>query len=119
VTPRSNRRLRDESPGKRETSFVIVWEFYVRSSKRRAFERAYGPDGDWANFFRTGTGYIRTDLVRDRNSPDRYLTLDYWKSRGHYEKFRKKNQKTYLARDHECETLTSKETRIGEFGIKW
>ena len=96
---------------------VIVWEFHIPSKKRRAFERAYGPKGDWARLFRQEEGYIRTEMIRDLNSPGRYLTLDYWRSRGNYEDFQKNNREAYLVLDQKCETLTSKEKKIGEFGI--
>ena len=33
------------------------------------FERAYGMDGEWAEFFRQGRGYIGTELLRDVEAP--------------------------------------------------
>jgi hypothetical protein len=104
---------------KRENSFVIVWEFYIHARKRRAFERAYGPQGDWAKLFQARNGYVRTDLVCDLNSLNRYLTLDYWASHREYENFRKENAQAYRAIDRKCEALTTKETKIGEFKTKW
>lgn len=97
---------------------VVIWEFLVRPNKRRTFERIYGPQGDWARLFRSGSGYIRTDMIRDLESRDKYLTLDYWRSRHDYKSFQKKNREAYRALDEKCETLTSKEEKIGEFGIK-
>ncbi|HZQ19284.1 MAG TPA: antibiotic biosynthesis monooxygenase [Terriglobales bacterium] len=97
---------------------VIVWEFLVRPNKRRAFERIYGPRGDWARLFGSGSGYIRTDMVRDLDARDKYLTLDYWRSRRDYKNFQRKNREAYRVLDDKCETLTSKEAKIGEFGIK-
>ena len=96
----------------------MVWEFHVAPEKRRAFERTYGPQGVWARFFATGTGYVRTELIRDLDSTSRYFTLDYWQSRRHYEMFRKKNRTAYLAIDEECDALTVKESKIGWFTIK-
>lgn len=102
-------------PQRPENHFVIVWEFYVSARKRRAFERVYGPHGDWVKLFRTADGYIRTELVRDLKSPNRFLTLDYWLSRREYETFRRKNRETYLAIDRNCEALTRREAEIGRF----
>jgi len=95
--------------------FVVLWEFHVDPKQRRAFEKAYGPRGEWARLFRTGKGYIRTQLIRDAEIPNRYLTLDYWKSLEHYERFKKQNRTTYQMIDKKCEALTVGETEIGRF----
>lgn len=99
----------------RPSAFVIIWEFHVNARKRRAFERAYGPDGDWAKFFREGKGYLGTELIQDTQQPDRYLTMDYWKSRANYEMFKKQNRKMYEIIDQKCKALTTKEVEIGKF----
>ena len=95
--------------------FTAVWEFHVSADKRRVFERAYGPNGDWAKLFRHGEGYIRTELIRDRDVPGRYMTLDFWTSRLAYQKFRRQNLAKYKAIDKRCEALTQSERCIGEF----
>ncbi len=94
---------------------VIVWEFRVRPAKRRAFEKVYGPEGDWARFFRRDKAYIRTELIRDWQSRDRYLTVDYWSSRPAYLRFKKENKTEYAAIDKKCESLTTREKFVGEF----
>ena len=99
----------------RAACFVIIWEFRIRRRKRRDFERAYGSDGEWAKFFRKGKGYIATELIRDSQQPDKYITLDYWRSRNHYENFRKQNRKMYQAIDERCEALITHEYEIGQF----
>jgi heme-degrading monooxygenase HmoA len=96
-------------------SFVIVWEFRIQSTKRRAFERAYGPEGDWAKFFRKAKAYFGTELIQDTQQRDRYLTIDYWESRKHYEDFKKQNRSMYQLIDVRCEALTSAEFEIGQF----
>jgi heme-degrading monooxygenase HmoA len=98
-----------------KASFVVVWEFRIRATKRRAFERAYGPDGDWAMFFQKGKGYLGTELIRDEQDADRYLTLDFWKSQKHYERFKRQNRKIYQLIDQRCESLTANESEIGQF----
>ena len=95
--------------------FTAVWEFHVTRDSRRAFERAYGPNGDWARLFRRGEGYIRTELIRDRDVPGRYVTLDFWTSRLAYQKFRRQYLAHYKAIDKRCEALTQSEKCIGEF----
>jgi len=95
--------------------FTTVWEFRVSADKRRAFEKVYGPNGDWARLFRRGEGYMRTELIRDRDVPLRYVTLDFWTSRLAYQKFRSQNLPAYKALDKRCEALTQSERFIGEF----
>src|SRR5260370_42450325 len=102
-----------KKPGKSE--FVIVWEFRVRSGKRREFERVYGPDGDWARLFRTGKGYICTELVRDLKTPRRYLTFDRWASRQAYERFKKENRTQYQAIDETSASLADGKETFVEF----
>ncbi len=99
----------------KKTEFVVVWEFRGRSGKRRDFERIYGPDGDWAKLFRSGKGYIRTELIRDIETPRRYLTLDFWTSRQAYARFKKENRTEYQAIDEKCASLTEGEALVGEF----
>ena len=99
----------------RKVEFVIVWEFRVKSGKRREFETVYGSGGDWVCFFRHGKGYIRTELIRDVENPSRYLTLDFWTTRQAYLRFKKENRASYQAIDEKCISFTEGEALIGEF----
>ena len=99
----------------RASGFVIIWEFRITPRKRLAFERAYGPDGEWAKFFEKGIGYLGTELIRDARESDRYITLDYWKSRTDHETFKQQNRKMYEIIDERSEALTTKEVEIGKF----
>jgi len=94
---------------------TAVWEFHVRADKRRAFEKAYGPTGDWARLFGRAEGYIRTELFRDPTKPGRYVTLDFWTSRVAYQQFKHQHIAAYKTLDRRCESLTAHERRIGEF----
>jgi heme-degrading monooxygenase HmoA len=98
-----------------KTEFLVVWEFRVKSGKRREFERMYDSDGDWARLFRRSEDYIRTELIRDLKTPGRYLTLDVWISRQAYTRFKKENEAEYRAIDESCASLTENELQIGEF----
>jgi heme-degrading monooxygenase HmoA len=102
-----------KKPGKPE--FIVVWEFRARTGKTREFERVYGPDGAWAKFFRSGKGYIRTELFRDLKPGRRYLTVDVWTSRQAYSRFKKENRVWYQTVDEKCISLTEDERKIGEF----
>ena len=98
--------------------FSAVWEFCVRTDRRRAFEKIYGPEGDWARLFSRGDGYIRTELIRDPKTRGRYVTVDFWKSRQAFERFKKQNLVAYKALDKKCKSLTKSEGLIGEFEIQ-
>ena len=95
--------------------YVIVWEFQVRQAREAEFVQKYGPDGDWARFFRRSAGYIRTELVRNVAVDFRYLTLDYWQSEEEFKRFRERNLAEYERLDKEFEGLTESETRLGAF----
>jgi heme-degrading monooxygenase HmoA len=100
--------------------YVIVWEFRVRQAREAEFVEKYGPEGEWARFFRgalgdMSTGYIRTELVRDVAVDFRYLTLDYWQSEEEFKRFRKQNLAEYERLDKEFEGLTESERRLGAF----
>ncbi len=103
------------SGGTDRTTHVIVWEFRAQPGREDEFERVYGPEGDWANFFRRGEGYLGTELIRDVETPGRYVTIDRWASAAAYEDFRSRNSSEYEAIDRRCESLTEHEARLGSF----
>jgi len=107
--------MSDKPRKKRQPPFTAVWEFRVKPGKQRAFEKAYGPEGDWVELFRQSEDYLGTELFRDRDLRLRYVTLDHWNSREAYLRFKKKNRQAYQALDAKCEALTTREKRIGEF----
>lgn len=94
---------------------MVVWEFRVNPRKRRAFDRVYGPDGEWATLFRTAKGFLGTELIRDAHDANRYLTLDFWKSRADYERFKRRNRDMYELIDAKNKSLTTRESEIGQF----
>lgn len=94
---------------------VIIWEFRARRGREGEFERVYGPGGDWANFFRSGEGYLGTELMRGVETPGRYVTIDRWTSAAAYEDFRSRNLSEYETIDRRCESLTEHEARLGSF----
>jgi heme-degrading monooxygenase HmoA len=95
--------------------YVIVWEFRVRQEKVEEFIEKYGPEGNWARFFRGSNGYIRTELVRDVSDHLRFLTLDVWKTEADFNDFRERHLAQYQQLDREFEGLTERETRMGAF----
>lgn len=95
--------------------FVVVWRFEIAEEKTAAFEAAYGPDGAWAQLFRTSPKYLGTELLRDAYVPGAYLTIDRWASEEDFRAFRKEHDPEYEKLDRECDALTGSETRIGAY----
>jgi heme-degrading monooxygenase HmoA len=95
--------------------FVIVWEFRVKHDRLAEFKDAYRPAGAWAQLFRKASGFIETELLRDRDDRARFITVDKWKSRDDYDAFRAEHDAEYLAIDARTEKFTDFEGRIGVF----
>jgi heme-degrading monooxygenase HmoA len=100
--------MRKEKPG-----YAYIWEYTVRQGCVDEFERAYGPSGAWVELFARASGYIRTELHRDRATPNRYVTIDYWDSAASWEAFRSDMSAEFEAIDSRCEKLTLAEREIG------
>ena len=79
------------------------------------FEETYGPNGAWGQLFRQSPDYLGTELIRDLDHLGRYLTLDHWTSRESLHRFKQAHQSAYAALDKQCESLTEKETFLGDF----
>ena len=90
--------------------YVYVWSFEVPDEHRADFERVYGPEGEWVGLFRRAVGYRSTRLLRLRDG--RYVTIDEWESRSHYEAFRSAFRDEYEALDGRCAQLTLAEKRL-------
>jgi hypothetical protein len=97
--------------------YCYVWSFAVRPEYLREFQSAYGPEGDWARFFRTDPDYIRTRLLADRESPSRFLTLDFWSSYEACASFKQRFAGQFEALDKSFERFTTEELQIGSFDV--
>jgi heme-degrading monooxygenase HmoA len=96
---------------------VLVFAYDARDPAD--FERAYGPDGEWDEFFRGGTGYVGTELLRDVETPGRYLVVDRWESRDAYQAFVDAHRDEYVRRVDETVFHYEQELRIGTFENVW
>jgi len=97
--------------------FVVVWQFEISEEKVSAFEAAYGPQGAWAQLFRTSPDYLGTELLRDAYIPLTYLTIDRWTSEDDFRAFRKAHDLEYESLDRSSDALTRRETRIGAYTV--
>lgn len=95
----------------------LVFVYDVREAA--AFEAAYGSDGDWAQFFRRGPGYVGTELLRDLEQPGRYLVVDRWESSEAYNQFVEEHRDEYMRRVDETAFLYDQELRFGTFENVW
>jgi heme-degrading monooxygenase HmoA len=116
---------------------VIALVFSYEVEDAAEFERVYGTDGEWAEFFRQGRGYIGTELLRDVEAwagsvageaddarPEdraplaragRYLVLDRWESADAYNAFVAAHREEYMERVDATRFLYDSELRFGTF----
>jgi heme-degrading monooxygenase HmoA len=92
---------------------ALVFSYEVRDAAE--FERVYGTDGEWAEFFGQGRGYIGTELLRDVEIPGRYLVIDRWESTDAYNAFVAGNREEYMQRVDATRFLYDSELRFGTF----
>lgn len=98
--------------------YVAIWRYRIEEANRPPFERAYGPEGDWARLFGRESGYLGTELLREEPQPDDiagYVTIDRWEAEADWLGFMDRHETDYRALDTRCETLTAAEERIGTF----
>jgi heme-degrading monooxygenase HmoA len=79
------------------------------------FEEIYSPSGLWVKLFRKAEGYQGTELLREPNSPYRYITIDWWASSQAYESFLLHWKSEYAALEAQCEGLAEKESPLGKW----
>jgi heme-degrading monooxygenase HmoA len=93
--------------------YRIVWEYDAEPGRLKEFEKVYGPTGKWVEFFRRSPDYLGTELFRCTSAPERFVTLDVWRTRVAYEAFRKENADEYAQLDDWCSQLTAHERMLG------
>jgi heme-degrading monooxygenase HmoA len=96
---------------------ALVFSYEVRDVA--GFERAYGPEGDWAQFFGGAKGYIGTELLHDVETPSRYLVIDRWESAEAYNDFAAANREEYMRRVDDTRFYYDQELRFGTFENAW
>jgi heme-degrading monooxygenase HmoA len=98
---------------------VIALVFSYEARVPEEFERVYGPNGEWAEFFRRGKGYIGTELLRDVEVPGRYLVVDRWESAESYNAFVAEHRDEYMRRVDDTTHHYEQELRFGTFENVW
>jgi heme-degrading monooxygenase HmoA len=97
-------------------AFAAVFAYEVAARDAGAFEAAYGPDGDWACFFRAADCYLGTELLRETGEEGlRYLVIDRWRSATAYERFLGEREDEYARRSAAAERLYRMVKVVGRF----
>jgi heme-degrading monooxygenase HmoA len=98
---------------------VIALVFSYEARVPEEFERVYEPNGGWAEFFRSGAGFIGTELLRDVEVPGRYLVIDRWESAEAYNAFVAEHRDEYMRRVDDSTHYYDQELRFGTFQNVW
>ena len=98
---------------------MIALAFRYEARDAAEFERVYGPEGEWAQFFRRGRGYVGSELLRDLEEPERYLVIDRWESVEAYNAFLAEHESEYVRRSEETSVYYVQELRFGTFENVW
>lgn len=83
-----------------------------------AFERAYGPDGDWVRLFQRAPAFRSVELLRgtsDETDDGFYWTIDRWDSREAYDDFNARFEREYEELDTRLAELCEAEVCLGKF----
>ena len=97
--------------------FQTIWEYRVRDEYLARFEQVYATDGAWVRLFSTVPGYLRTELIRDCEHRNRFITIDYWRSRDDFLRMREEAGPEYRALDIETEVFLQSERHLGYFEL--
>jgi len=100
-------------------TFVRVWRYTVAEAQREAFERAYGPAGDWAQLFAKGGGYLGTELLGAADGGSQptlaYVSIDRWRERSDWDAFLGDHDEEYRGLDRRLENLTLEEENLRDW----
>jgi heme-degrading monooxygenase HmoA len=93
----------------------IVCEFVVKEQARGQFELAYGPGGAWSKLFAQCPGFRGTTLLRDTQTPGRYLAIDFWDTLAQREQILAERQAEYAGLEAVFADWTESKTEVGVF----
>jgi len=94
--------------------FVRIWDYDVPDESMAAFRVAYGAQGAWAELFRRAPGFLGTELYRDGNRSDRFLTIDRWRNEQNWRSFQAAFGSAYEALDARLDGLAVAERALFE-----
>ncbi len=95
--------------------FAYIWQYTIKPSEKVRFLEAYAPGGEWDRLFGRDLAYLKTTLIQDCDDENRYVTIDYWKSREDRDSFRDRYSGEFEELDRQCESYTEYEVFLGDF----
>ena len=93
----------------------VFYRYRVHPAQVLAFEHAYGATGAWAKLFQPAPGFVRTRLFRHKNEPGIYVTVDVWKEKADYDRFRADRAEAYARLSRELRMLFLEEHLLGYY----
>ena len=95
--------------------FAYIWRFTIEPGRRSDFLAAYDPRGEWVQLFSRDPSYIETVLLHDVEDENRYVTIDFWKSKADRDSFRERYSVEFDSLDRRCEAFTKAEQFLGDY----
>ena len=95
--------------------YTYIWEYEVVPGRVGEFEDLYGRQGAGNCRFGQSTGYIKTELHRDRSRSNRFITVDCWESYESWLEWRALFEAEFDELDRRGEQLTVEEREVGRF----
>lgn len=95
--------------------FAYIWRYTIDPRRRSEFLAAYDPRGEWAQLFSRDPSYIETVLLHDGEDENRYVTIDFWKTKVDRDSFRNRFSAEFDGLDHRCEAFTYEEQFLGDY----
>ncbi len=93
----------------------VFYRYRVHPAQARAFEHAYGAAGSWVALFAKEAGFVRTRLFRHRSEPTVYLTVDVWRDKAAWDRFREENADEYARLGRRLRLLFLEEHLLGYY----
>src|SRR5690348_14903219 len=106
-----------DSAASEDVMIATVWRFQVKPGAIEAFERAYGPHGDWARLFARAEGFAGTELLKLEGQPGLYLTIDRWQDAARFEQAKVQMAAEYAELDRRFEAYTLEESWLGLYAV--
>jgi heme-degrading monooxygenase HmoA len=94
--------------------YVRVWEYQVIDHAVADFVVAYGADGDWAQLFSRGEGYVGTELYQNARAKTLFLTIDTWRSESDWRALLDEWRAPYEALDCRLGSMTTLQRALVE-----
>ncbi|HBY17679.1 MAG TPA: hypothetical protein DEH00_00735 [Candidatus Marinimicrobia bacterium] len=92
-------------------------EYVIKPEYRARFELTFGPGGAWDHMFSRCEGYRGTTVLRDTETPERFLVVNLWDSVEHRDKALKKHEEALSHVRTDLNAWTESEMYQGVFTV--